>query len=46
MVASRDEFMARALWEAEESEVIAVVGLAHCEGISNMLMTQQNFTKV
>lgn len=46
MIRKRDEYMARALSSAEESEIVAVVGLAHCEGIISTLVNEGNYERV
>ena len=46
MVENRDIYMARAINEVKEDEVVAVVGLAHCKGIIDIMTKEYNYKSV
>ena len=46
MVENRDVYMARALDEIKEEEIVAVVGLAHINGIVDLMVNKMSYKKV
>ena len=45
MVENRDTYMAKALDETKQEGIVAVVGLAHCEGMVDLMIKDMNFKK-
>ena len=46
MVENRDMYMARALDEVRQEEIVAVVGLAHVRGMVGIMVSQMEYLKV